>query len=147
MPLRLRKEMAERWRYVADPDSDYCKKADTVLRRVRKIISKKQDMTRGFEGMYFAEFLNRYALEEKYHECSMLDARKAYYWKMLCIHAHGKIFRSKKVVKCSESDQPAEVLVDASPDSPSKPQKRFFSIRKIPLKNPLFVRIQDEENH
>jgi len=61
MPLRLRKEMAERWRYVADPDSDYCKKADTVLRRVRKIISKKQDMTRGFEGMYFAEFLNSYA--------------------------------------------------------------------------------------
>ena len=41
----------------------------------------------------------------------------------------GKIFRSKKVVKCPESDQPAEVLVDASPDSPSKPKKRFFSLR------------------
>jgi hypothetical protein len=82
--------MAERWRYVAAPASDYCKKADSVLRRVGKIISKKQDMTRGFEGMHLADSMHRWALEEKYHECSILDARKVHYWKMLRIHAHGK---------------------------------------------------------
>jgi len=52
-------KMAEGWRYLAAPASDYCKKTDTVLRRVRKITSKKQDMTRGFEGMHIADSMHR----------------------------------------------------------------------------------------
>lgn len=38
-------------------------------------------------------------------------------------------FRYKKTVRCPESDQPAEILVDASPGSPLKPKKKLFSIR------------------
>jgi hypothetical protein len=42
-------------------------------------------------------------------------------------------FRFKKIVRCPESDQPAEVLVDASPGAPSKPKKKPFSIRNCSL--------------
>jgi hypothetical protein len=42
-------------------------------------------------------------------------------------------FRTKKVVKCPETGQPAEVLVDASPDSSGKRRKRPFSIRNCSL--------------
>jgi hypothetical protein len=42
-------------------------------------------------------------------------------------------FRTKKVVKCPETDQPAEILVDASPDSSGKRKKRAFSIRNCSL--------------
>ena len=42
-------------------------------------------------------------------------------------------YRYKKIVKCPESDQPAEILVDASPGSPSKPKKKLFSIRNCSL--------------
>jgi hypothetical protein len=42
-------------------------------------------------------------------------------------------FRYKKTVRCPESDQPAEILVDASPGSPLKPKKKLFSIRNCSL--------------
>ena len=45
----------------------------------------------------------------------------------------GKIFRSKKVVKCPESDQPAEILVDTNPSPSAKPRKKLFSIRNCSL--------------
>ena len=45
----------------------------------------------------------------------------------------GKLFRSKKVVKCPESDQPAEILVDTNPSPSSKPGKKLFSIRNCSL--------------
>lgn len=45
----------------------------------------------------------------------------------------GKLFRSKKVVKCPESGEPAEILVDTSPGSPLKPKKKLFSIRNCSL--------------
>ena len=54
-------------------------------------------------------------------------------WSMIARLAPGRLFvfrpmasrfRFKKIVKCPESDQPAEVLVDASPGSPSKPKKK-----------------------
>lgn len=45
----------------------------------------------------------------------------------------GKIFRSKKVVKCPESDQLAEILVDTNPSPSSQPRKKLFSIRNCSL--------------
>jgi len=42
-------------------------------------------------------------------------------------------FHIKKVVKCPESDQPAEILVDRAPGSTSKPKKKLFSIRNCSL--------------
>jgi len=45
----------------------------------------------------------------------------------------GKLFRSKKVVTCPESDQPAEILLDATPSPSSKPRKKLFSIRNCSL--------------
>jgi hypothetical protein len=84
--------MAECWRYVAAPASDYCKKADSVLRRVRKIISKKQDMTRCFEGMHLADSMYRFALEEESHERSIFDDGQAGEWKALRVHAYGQAF-------------------------------------------------------
>ena len=42
-------------------------------------------------------------------------------------------FHIKKVVKCPESDQPAEILVDRAPGSASKPKKKLFSIRNCSL--------------
>jgi hypothetical protein len=45
----------------------------------------------------------------------------------------GKLFRSKKVVKCPEIDQPAEILVDTTPGPSSKPKKKPFSIRNCSL--------------
>ena len=63
-------------------------------------------------------------------------------WSMIARLAPGRLFvfrpmasrfRFKKIVKCPESDQPAEILVDASPGSPAKPKKKFFSIRKLQL--------------
>jgi hypothetical protein len=45
----------------------------------------------------------------------------------------GKLFRSKKVVKCPEFDQPAEILVDTNPSPSSKPRKKLFSIRNCSL--------------
>jgi len=45
----------------------------------------------------------------------------------------GKLFRSKKVVHCPESDQPAEILIDATPSPSSKLKKKLFSIRNCSL--------------
>ena len=45
----------------------------------------------------------------------------------------GKLFRSKKVVRCPESDQPAEILVDATPSASPTPKKKGFSIRNCSL--------------
>ena len=45
----------------------------------------------------------------------------------------GKLFRSKKVVKCPESDQPAEILVDTNPSPSSQPRRKLFSIRNCSL--------------
>ncbi|MBM2804251.1 MAG: hypothetical protein HW419_2144 [Deltaproteobacteria bacterium] len=45
----------------------------------------------------------------------------------------GKLFRLKKIVKCPESDQPAEILVDSTPGPSSKPKKKPFSIRNCSL--------------
>lgn len=45
----------------------------------------------------------------------------------------GKLFRSKKVVRCPELDQPAEILVDTTPSMSSKPKKKLFSIRNCSL--------------
>lgn len=45
----------------------------------------------------------------------------------------GKLFRSKKVVKCPEIGQPAEILVDSTPGPSSKPKKKPFSIRNCSL--------------
>ena len=42
-------------------------------------------------------------------------------------------FHIKKVVKCPESDQPAEIVVDRAPGSTSKPKKKLFSIRNCSL--------------
>lgn len=44
-----------------------------------------------------------------------------------------KLFRIKKVVKCPELDQPAEIVVDAPPNASSKLQKKLFSIRNCSL--------------
>ena len=45
----------------------------------------------------------------------------------------GKLFRSKKVVRCPESGQPAEIIVDTTPSTSSKPKKKLFSIRNYSL--------------
>ena len=45
----------------------------------------------------------------------------------------GKLFRSKKVVRCPEFDQPAEIIVDATPSASSKAKKKLFSIRNCSL--------------
>jgi hypothetical protein len=45
----------------------------------------------------------------------------------------GKLFRSRKVVKCPESDQPAEILVETTPSPSGKPKKKRFSIRDCSL--------------
>jgi hypothetical protein len=45
----------------------------------------------------------------------------------------GKLFRSKRVVRCPEFDQPAEITVDAAPSRSSKPRKKLFSIRNCSL--------------
>lgn len=45
----------------------------------------------------------------------------------------GKLFRSKKIVKCPESGQPAEILVDTNPSPSSQPRKKLFSIRNCSL--------------
>jgi hypothetical protein len=42
-------------------------------------------------------------------------------------------YRSKKVVKCPEFDQPAEILVESTPSPSSKPKKKLFSIRNCSL--------------
>jgi hypothetical protein len=45
----------------------------------------------------------------------------------------GKLFRSKKVVKCPETGEAAEILVDTSPGARLKPKKKRFSIRNCSL--------------
>lgn len=45
----------------------------------------------------------------------------------------GKRFRFKKVVNCPEFDQPAEIIVDATPSASSKPKRKRFSIRNCSL--------------
>jgi len=45
----------------------------------------------------------------------------------------GKLFRSKKVVKCPESDQLAEILVETTRSPSAKPKKKLFSIRNCSL--------------
>ena len=45
----------------------------------------------------------------------------------------GKLFRSKKIVKCPEVDQPAEILVDTNPSPSLKRKKKLFSIRNCSL--------------
>ena len=45
----------------------------------------------------------------------------------------GRLFRSKKVVRCPEFDQPAEILVDTTPGPSAKPKKKLFSIRNCSL--------------
>ena len=45
----------------------------------------------------------------------------------------GKLFRLKKVVSCPESDQPAEILVAATPSASSTPKKKRLSIRNCSL--------------
>lgn len=42
-------------------------------------------------------------------------------------------YRSRRVVKCPDFDQAAEILVDATPGSPLKPKKKAFSIRDCSL--------------
>lgn len=42
-------------------------------------------------------------------------------------------YRYKKVVKCPETDQPAEILVDASPSSSSRSGKKLLTIRACSL--------------
>ena len=42
-------------------------------------------------------------------------------------------YRDKKVVKCPETDQPAEILVDASPTSSSGSKKITLTIRNCSL--------------
>jgi hypothetical protein len=63
-------------------------------------------------------------------------------WSMMLRLAPGRLYvfrpmasryRYKKIVKCPEADQPAEILVDASPSSSSKPKKKSFSIRNCSL--------------
>lgn len=64
-------------------------------------------------------------------------------WMMVAVPAIGGLFvflpmasryRYKKVVKCPETDQPAEILVDASPmPSSSGSRKKPFTIRKCSL--------------
>ena len=45
----------------------------------------------------------------------------------------GKLFYIKKIVKCPESDEPAEILVDTTPSTSAKPKKKLFSIRHCSL--------------
>ncbi len=45
----------------------------------------------------------------------------------------GSRYRTKKVVRCPEFDQPAEILVDAAHGSPLKPKKKLLSIRNCSL--------------
>ncbi len=45
----------------------------------------------------------------------------------------GKLFHIKKIVKCPESDEPAEILVDTTPSTSAKPKKKLFSIRHCSL--------------
>ena len=42
-------------------------------------------------------------------------------------------YRLRKVVKCPEFDQPAEILVESIPSPSSKPKKKLFSIRNCSL--------------
>jgi hypothetical protein len=42
-------------------------------------------------------------------------------------------YRYKRIVKCPESGQPAEILVDASPGTTRKPKKKALSIRNCSL--------------
>jgi hypothetical protein len=45
----------------------------------------------------------------------------------------GKRFRFRKVVRCPDLDQPAEIVVDATPGASTKPKKKLFLIRKCSL--------------
>ena len=42
-------------------------------------------------------------------------------------------YRLKKIVKCPETDQPAEILVDAAPSSAPKARRKPWSIRNCTL--------------
>lgn len=42
-------------------------------------------------------------------------------------------YRSKKIVKCPETDQPAEIFVDASPSTSSRARRKSLSIRNCSL--------------
>jgi hypothetical protein len=42
-------------------------------------------------------------------------------------------YRHKQTVKCPESGQPAQILVDASPSPTSRPRKKPLSIRNCSL--------------
>lgn len=42
-------------------------------------------------------------------------------------------FRHRRVVKCPETDQPAEIIVDASPTSSPRSGKKSPAIRKCSL--------------
>jgi len=42
-------------------------------------------------------------------------------------------YRYKKIVKCPETDERAEILVDAAPSVTPKPRKKAFSIRNCSL--------------
>ena len=43
------------------------------------------------------------------------------------------LYRSKKIVKCPETDQPAEILVDASPSTAPRAGRKPWSIRNCSL--------------
>jgi hypothetical protein len=42
-------------------------------------------------------------------------------------------YRSKKIVKCPETDEPAEILVDASPATTLRAKRKLLSIRNCSL--------------
>jgi len=42
-------------------------------------------------------------------------------------------YRHKQIVKCPESGQPAQILVDAFPSATSRPRKKLLSIRNCSL--------------
>jgi hypothetical protein len=44
-----------------------------------------------------------------------------------------KVFHTKKIVRCPETDELAEIVVDTTPSTPAKPKKKRFSIRNCSL--------------
>jgi hypothetical protein len=88
---------------------------------------------RYFEGMYFATLIfvriqRRITVNALFSTLAKLAiGRRDVFMPM------GKLFRSKKVVKCPETGEPAEILVETSPGSPFKPKKKRFSIRDCSL--------------
>jgi len=44
-----------------------------------------------------------------------------------------KLFHTKKIVRCPETDELAEILVDTAPSPSARPKKKRFSIRNCSL--------------